>query len=323
MKRILIPLAVAIVLLAAALWFFLGRPAAVPEGWLGYVEGEAIQVAAPVSGTLARLDVTRGGNVIAGQPLFALNPDSTDAELTRLQAQLAAAQATRDDLTKARERPAELDIPRAQQAAASAELVRNQREYDRIATLARRGFATKTQLDAATAAVQSARASLAQAQASEAAGKLVGREDQIATADAQVRAAEAAIAAQRRRVQEIAPIAPVSALVEQTYFNPGEWVTANTPVVRLLEPGRVKIRFFAPEDQVAKLKPGTQVRVTCDGCGAPFTAVVRFVASQAEFTPPVIYSERARSKLVFLVEAAPQGDIGKLRPGLPVEVRPQ
>lgn len=322
MKRVL-PLALAgIAVLAALIWFAFGRDEG-PEPWLGYVEGEAVEVATPVSGQLASLNVQRGGQVTAGQALFALNPVTTAAELRRLEAELAAARAQRDDLLKARQRPAELDVARAQQAAARAEVTRTQREYQRIATLAQRGFATRSQLDAARAAAEGARAALRQAQASEASGELPGRTDQIAAADAQIAAAEAAIAAQRRRGAEIAPAAPASALVEQTYFNPGEWVPANTPVVRLLPPGRVKIRFYAPQDAISGLKPGTKVSVTCDGCGGAMTATVRYVAPQAEFTPPVIYSERARAKLVFLVEAYPDGGVERLRPGLPVEVRPR
>ncbi|MCW3847861.1 HlyD family efflux transporter periplasmic adaptor subunit [Sphingomonas sp. LB-2] len=317
--------AVIVVLIAAvgalAFWW-MSRSGKASEGWLGYVEGEAIEVAAPVSGTLARLDVVRGGQVAAGQPLFALNAVSTDAEIRRLEAQLVQAQAQRADLLKARQRPAELGVSRAQQASARAELVRASREYQRIETLATRGFATKTRLDQARAAMQSAQAALQQAQASEASGELAGRVDQITAADAAVAAAQAALDAQRRRGNEIAPVAPAGALVEQTYFNPGEWVPANSPVVRLLEPGRVKIRFYAPENAIAALRPGAKVSVSCDGCGS-FTATVRYVSPQAEFTPPVIYSERARSKLVFLVEATPDGGIARLRPGLPVEVRPQ
>lgn len=322
MKRIL-PLAViGIAVLAALIWFAFGRDKG-PEPWLGYVEGEAIEVAAPVSGQLAALNVQRGGQVAAGQVLFALNAATTEAELKRLQAQLATAQAQRDDLTKARQRPAELDVARAQQAAARAEVTRTARDYQRIATLAQRGFATKVQLDAARAAAESARASLSQAQASEASGELPGRADQIAAADAQIAAAQAAIAAQNRRGEEIAPLAPAAGLVEQTYFNPGEWVPANTPVVRVLPPGRVRIRFYAPEAAVSALKPGSKVTVTCDGCGGSVVATVRYVAPQAEFTPPVIYSERARAKLVFLVEAYPDAGVERLRPGLPVEVLPR
>ncbi len=100
MKRILPLAAIGIAVLAALIWLAFGRGEG-PEPWLGYVEGEAIEVAAPVSGQLAALNVQRGGQVTAGQPLFALNAATTEAELKRLRAQLASAQAQRDDLAKA------------------------------------------------------------------------------------------------------------------------------------------------------------------------------------------------------------------------------
>lgn len=311
-------IAAVLALLGAGLWWWLSRPRA-EEGWLGYVEGEAIYVAAPVAGTLASLDVTRGGQVAAGQRLFALDPQANAAELARLAAAVAAAKAEVADLEKARQRPEEIAIIRARQDSARAELVRARQEYDRIAVLNRQGFATNAQLDNVRAAVRAADAALAAALSEESAGRLAGRADQIRAAQDAVVQAEAALAAQRRRGQEIAPVAAAAALVEQTYFNPGEWVPANTSVVSLLEPARIKVRFFAPEDAIAGLAPGTPVRVTCDGC-APFAARVAYVSPRAEFTPPVIYSERARGKLVFLVEARPDGDPARLRPGLPVEV---
>lgn len=310
----------AVLAMLAWLWWRGGEG---EDAWLGYVEGEGIEIAAPVSGQLALLNVTRGTAVAAGAPLFALDPSSTAAETRRLEAQLASAQAQRDDLTKPRQRPAELDVARAQQAAAQAEVTRTAREFGRIATLAQRGFATKSQLDAARAAAASARATLDQARASEASGELTARTDQIASADAQIAAARAALAAQQRRGSEIAPTAPVAASVEQTYFQAGEWVPANTPVVRLLPPDRVKIRFYVPEPALAAIRPGGKVAVGCDGCGDGMIATVRYIAPRAEFTPPVIYSERARAKLVFLVEAYPDGGADRLRPGLPVEVRPR
>jgi HlyD family secretion protein len=315
-------LVVVVALAVAAGWLWLNRRPAAPEGWLGYVEGESIYVAAPVAGTLARLDVMRGGSVAAGAPLFALDPATTNAELARLQQAVTAAQARRDDLLKARQRPAEISIIRARQAEARATLANAQVSYDRVAAINARGFATNAQLDAARAALKSAQAALAAAEAEEGAALLAGRSDDVRAAEAAIGEARAAVTAQQRRTVEIAPVAPAAAQVEQTYFNPGEWVPANAPVVSLLEPGRVKLRFFVPEAVVASLRPGTRVTASCDGCGAPFGATVRYVAPRAEFTPPVIYSERARSKLVFLVEAVPDGDPARLHPGLPVEIRP-
>jgi HlyD family secretion protein len=302
----------------AAIWYFT-RPAA-HDPWLGYVEGEALYVAAPVSGTLASRPVERGGRVTAGAALFALDPRTADASAAQAAAQVAGAEASLSDLGAARERAPEIDVARAAEASARAQLVRAEADFRRFADLAAKGFASRTQLDAARAARDSAAAQVAQAQAQQRSGALtVGRSAQQAAAAAQVSGAKAALAAEARRRQEIAPVAPAAGQIEQTYFNPGEWVPANQPVVSLIPDDKRKIRFFVPQDRIAGLRPGMAVRFTCDGCGAERTATVRFIAPRAEYTPPVIYSEHARAKLVFMVEAALPAD-RPLPLGLPVAV---
>jgi HlyD family secretion protein len=98
-------------------------------------------------------------------------------------------------------------------------------------------------------------------------------------------------------------------------------VPAGAPVVNLLPPGNIKVRFFVPEREVGALKPGQPVTLACDGCTGPIPAQITYVAPQAEYTPPVIYSRERREKLVFMVEARPApADAPKLHPGQPVEV---
>jgi HlyD family secretion protein len=115
---------------------------------------------------------------------------------------------------------------------------------------------------------------------------------------------------------------PAAGVVEDVYYRVGEQVAAGAPVVSLLPPQNRKLRFFVPQAELESVKVGTSINVHCDGCAADFAASVRFIAPQAEYTPPVIYSASARQKLVFLVEAWPsENDAGKLKPGQPVEVR--
>ncbi|MBC7483297.1 MAG: HlyD family secretion protein [Rhizobacter sp.] len=110
-------------------------------------------------------------------------------------------------------------------------------------------------------------------------------------------------------------------MVEDTLFRVGEWVGAGTPVVNLLPPAALKVRFFVAEAQLPRLKPGDAVTLHCDGCAAPIEARIRFIARSAEFTPPVIYSREQRAKLVYLVEAWPAAaDSSRLRAGQPVDV---
>jgi HlyD family secretion protein len=105
------------------------------------------------------------------------------------------------------------------------------------------------------------------------------------------------------------------------FFRQGEYVQAGQPVVALLPPANIKLRFFVPESELAALKLGQAIRVRCDGCGAPVVATLSHIASQAEYTPPVIYSNSQRARLVFMVEAKPEpADAARLHPGQPVDI---
>jgi HlyD family secretion protein len=94
-----------------------------------------------------------------------------------------------------------------------------------------------------------------------------------------------------------------------------------TPVVSILPPKNIYVRFFVPETEFAHVKLGQRVSIGCDGCAAGITATVTFIAQQEEFTPPVIFSIGSREKLVFKLEARAPGGL-KLNPGQPVQVRP-
>ena len=126
----------------------------------------------------------------------------------------------------------------------------------------------------------------------------------------------------RKRLDDLRPVAPEDGLIENTFFNTGEWVQGGTPVVSLLPPSRVKLRFYIPEEDVARAQMGGLVSFTCDTCPADLKARIIYISPRSEFTPPVIYSQTARSKLVFLIEARPEATQTPLPPGLPVSVTP-
>lgn len=114
-------------------------------------------------------------------------------------------------------------------------------------------------------------------------------------------------------------VSPADGVIQQIYYRPGETVQPGRPVVSLLPPGNLKIRFFAPETQLPTIKYGDSVNVSCDGCEPGLTAKVTFIARSSEYTPPVIYSLEERSKLVYMIEARP-AQPEKFRVGQPVTV---
>ena len=139
---------------------------------------------------------------------------------------------------------------------------------------------------------------------------------------AQVAAQTAAVDRARWSFDQKQQFAPGDAFVHDTLYRPGEWVAAGNPVVELLPPANVKVRFFVPQAVLPKIKCGDTVRVTFDGGPHAYPATVNYISTEAEFTPPVIYSQENRAKLVFMVEAKfPPADAAALRPGQPVDVR--
>jgi HlyD family secretion protein len=138
-------------------------------------------------------------------------------------------------------------------------------------------------------------------------------------AEAALRQAKANLEWQQTRLARRTGISPAEGVVQKIYFRTGETAPPGRAVLSLLPPGNLKIRFFAPETTLAKVKYGQTVQVSCDSCPAGLTAKVTFIASSAEYTPPVIYSRDERSKLVYLIEARPT-DPDKFRVGQPVTV---
>lgn len=286
----------------------------------GYVEGEPLYPATPLPGRLVELSVKRGDTVTAGQTLFTVDPTQGQSRLDQALADFAAAQSLAADARKG-QRPAELGVYEAQVASARAQLTEAQQALDRAKPLVEAGAMPKAQLDAAIAARDTAAGQLNAAQKSLQAARLGGRSDQVAAADERVRQAEAAVAGARAQLADQSQTAPAPGRIEDVFFQQGEWTPANTPVLSLIPDDRVRIRFFAPEQQVANYALGREVAFSCDSCPANLTATITYVSPRPEFTPPVIYSRESRDRMVFMIEATPKGD-AKLTPGLPIDVAP-
>ena len=170
--------------------------------------------------------------------------------------------------------------------------------------------------------LKSDEASVEQLKATLATAKLpTGRPDELRAAQADADSARQALAQADWRLGQRTIEAPQAGRVNDTYYVIGDFVPAGSPVVSLLPAANVKIRFYAPEPTLGRLKSGQSVSFTCDGCGAAMSATISFIADRAEFTPPVLYSRENRAKLVFLVEARPAADTAaRLNPGQPVDV---
>lgn len=287
----------------------------------GYAEGEYVRVAAPFAGTLETLAVKRGAQVKAGDPLFTLEQENEAAARREAQQRLKNAEAQLADLRKGK-RPTEIEAVQAQLAQAEAAERFSRTQLTRAEELVAQNFVTRDRLDEARASHDRDVQRVTELKAQLATARLAARPDEIKAAEYGVEAAKAALAQAEWKLDQKSVKAYVAGLVQDTFFVRGEWVNANQPVVSLLPPENIKVRFFVEERRLGAVRIGQRLAVSCDGCPAPVAAEVSFISPQAEFTPPVIYSRQERAKLVFLVEARPApGDAVKLHPGQPVEVR--
>ena len=286
----------------------------------GYIEGETLYLASPVAGTVAQLGVRRGQRVAAGARLFVVEPGQRAAQGQEAAAELGAARAQAEDARKG-QRPVELAILESERDAAAAAAREARILLNRTEALVRRGIYARVRLDDTRAAYETAAARLAAANRRVEAATLGRREDEIRAADARVAMARARLAETGERINDMAPVAPAAARVEQVFYQRGEWAAANQPIVALIPDNRVYVRFFVPEESVAHYRTGTRVRFRCDGCGDDLVATVSYVSPRPEFTPPIIYSRESRDRLVFMVEARPANG-ASLVPGLPVDVYP-
>jgi HlyD family secretion protein len=178
------------------------------------------------------------------------------------------------------------DLQKADLNQNNATLANAQQTYDRAASLSKTGAGTQANLDAAVSAL---------------------------------RVAEAHVATSQTRLARRNGFAPVAGTVQQIYFREGEMVPAQRPVLSIMPPGNMKVRFYVAEPDLPKIAIGDEVRVTCDNCAPDLTAKIYFIATTAEYTPPVIYSLDERNKLVYLVQARPSRP-DALRVGQPVSV---
>jgi HlyD family secretion protein len=287
----------------------------------GYIEGEYMRVGPQFAGFLQQLSVQRGDQVVAGAPLFALERENEIAARRQAEEQLRAALARLDNLKMGKRAPeVEMVAEQLRQAQATREL--SAANLRRQESLHRTGFISDAALDDARTKLKSDDALVAQLKAAVATANMPGgRPDEVRAAQADADAARQALAQSDWRLSQRAIAAPQSGRVNDTYYVVGDFVPAGSPVVSLLPPGNVRVRFYAPETVLGRLKPGQTVRFVCDGCGAPIEATISFISDHAEFTPPVIYSKENRAKLVFLVEAKPAPDAAaRLNPGQPVDV---
>jgi len=292
-----------------------------PESVLhGYAEGDFVLVAPPLAGRLEVLSVQRGDQVQAGDLLFVLDHVEEQAAVTVAEQEVQRAASHLEDLRKG-QRPSELRAIEARVEQARANLELAEQEFARRRELRDQEAISVEEYQRAVATLNMDRAALANLEAQLETARLGARRDAVAAGQAELDAARASLDQARWALAEKSQHAAQAGLVFDTLFEPGEFVRAGYPVLSLLPPGNIKIRFFVPEPLVGSLHVDQPITVAFDNSQGPLPATISFISPLAEYTPPVIYSREARAKLVFLVEAYPGPAVAtRFHPGQPVDV---
>ncbi|QKC87749.1 HlyD family efflux transporter periplasmic adaptor subunit [Mesorhizobium sp. NZP2234] len=286
---------------------------------VGYVEGDYVLLAPIEVAQVEAVAVKRGDRVTPGTTVVTLESADAKIAVAQAEASLAQAQAQLADLQVGK-RPEEIAALKAQVDMAKAQADDAKRKYDRAADLFKRGTGTQADYDTASATLETANAQVGQARANLAVGGLPARPETIKAADNQVKQAQAALEQARWRLSKRRLAAPSPGRVNDVIRNPGDTAGPTAPVISMLPDGAVKLSVYIPETAFSSVRIGSLLNVHCDGCGGGVKARVSYVSPDPEFTPPVIYSLENRQKLVYLVEARPEGDAGPLQPGQIVDV---
>jgi HlyD family secretion protein len=286
----------------------------------GYMEADLVLVGSEQGGRVETLAVEEGDNVEPGTPIFTLESEAQEAEVAAAKSRVTEGEAHLADAKQQMQRPGEIDVLEAALTQARAMLQQSTLNLNRTQQLFDKHWVAQAQLDDAVAQHDRNQAAVAEAERRIAAAKLPNRSDLIDAAAASVEAARHSLEQAEKNLAKRKVFAPAAGTVEEVYFRPGEVVKEGQAVIALLPPGNLKVRFFVAEPVRVTLHIDQTVKVTCDGCKGELLAKISFIARDAEFTPPVIFSQEQRQKLVFLVEARPVEATAKLTAGQPVTV---
>jgi HlyD family secretion protein len=294
-----------------------------PTEWQGYAEADFVKVGATQQGLLTSLFVVRGSQVAAGAALF--DQDDTADRAARDQTARQFKQAE-EQLANLRAGGKPTEIQQAEAALADANAARDKIEGDlkRYETLVKTSAVTQQLVEQQRADLRSANAKVAGLEAALAQMRApMGRDGEIKAQQEMIESLRAAVTMAQWRIDQRHVMAPVKGVVADVLARPGETIPAGGPVVSLLPPENIFVRFFVPETRLAEVHGGDKVALLCDRCPGDLTATISFISPQAEFTPPVIYSEASRAKLVYMVEARPPpAQAARINPGQPIAVRP-
>jgi len=286
---------------------------------VGELASDRIELTAEVSEPITVITIPEGAMVKAGELLVQQNSDRAIARLAEATAASAQAQARLDELLRG-PRTEQIDGARANRDGAVQDLEFRTAEYKRAKELQEKKLAsdelldrTKAALDAADANLELRRAQLEEMLAGTTIEELEQAEQVVKQADA--RRANAQVDLDRHSIH-----APVDGIADSRLFEPGERPAPGQAVMILLAGEQPYARVYVPENLRVKVQPGTPARIYVDGLESPIAGSVRWVSSEAAYTPYFALTERDRGRLSFVAKVDISQERDRLPDGVPVEV---
>lgn len=292
-----------------------------PDNMLsGYSHGEFVYLSYSGNEKIERILINKGDNVAAGQELVKIESFDAQNIFLRAEEKLSAESALLRNLESG-ERPEELDIIRSQIKKAQSAESQVKRQLGRYRNLYANHAISLAEWEDIRDELTQKGAQVEELINQLKARQLPARQDELSKQRSMVAAAKLERDKALWDVQQTTIVSPVNAKVFDIIYRAGERPSAGKPIISLLPPENIKVRFFIPEEKLGKFKIGSKVKLICDGCAEPIAGVINYISPEAEFTPPVIYSTKRREKLIFMAEAIPAlQQTGRMKIGQPFDV---
>ena len=287
-----------------------------PPVYNGYLEADYIYVAPLSAGRIVAIAAGEGEQVRAGQVLVTLEDSAQKAALQAAEAGVAQAGANLDNLMTGG-RADEIAVIAASLHRAEADRALAEANFARTTQLAVQGQVSAARVDQDRTALAAAQAAVEQLQAQLTVAGLPARDAQRVAAEAALAVARAGAEGARIALADRVLRAPVSGVLERRFYEPGEVAGSGAPLLAIFQPDRLRVIFYLPQAERAGFRLGEVLQMACDGCPAGISARIILMASEPQYTPPILYSRDERGRLVFRAEAQVNG-MGGLLPGQPV-----
>jgi HlyD family secretion protein len=286
----------------------------------GNLEVTDAQLAFKLPGRVAERAVSEGQTVTAGQLVARLDDDEQKEELTLRQAELAAAQSKLAELQSG-SRPQEIAAAAATLHSAEAERDRASLDFTRQQELLGKDAISTREFEAAQAQVKVAEAHVVEATERLKLVQEGPRAELIQQARAHVDQAVAGVALAQTRLDQTRLSSPLTGVVLSHNVEPGEFVSAGTPVLTVADTAHMWVRAYLNQTDLGHIQHGQKVKVRTDTFpDKTYDGTISFIAAEAEFTPKTVQTPKERVKLVFRIKVDVANPQDELKPGMPADV---